>query len=418
MGTPPFKNMSTAAEKAKAIIAAIDLDGDKDLTQQELVDFFESLKKAVGGDAPTRPSEEEAAELIASMGVDGHLKADAFETFLVGFCESDPEKAELILKGMSALKAPAADDGARKALFDAHLARVSSFDGFLAALDQSGGSTPKALTAYGQTEDWTDREVEMFDAVHAMRSRIVESPSFSGEAGVLGAILFEMTMDREFQGVSSAKWLWENKNVVPFVKCDKGLCDEVDGCQLMKPNPGLDDLMKRAYTLGVFGTKMRSNINHANEAGVTAIVQQQFEVAKQIIGHGLCPIIEPEVNINSETKGEAEAQLKAAILVELNKLDESHNVMLKLTIPTEDNLYQELAEHARVVKVVALSGGYAREEANAKLKKQHKMVASFSRALMEGVQFPMSAEEFDAALGASITSIFEASKEANKETEE
>merc|ERR1712028_181290 len=163
------------------------------------------------------------------------------------------------------------------------------------------------------------------------------------------------------------------KNVVPFVKCDKGLCDEVGGCQLMKPNPGLDDLMKRAYTLGVFGTKMRSNINHANEAGVTAI------------------------------------------LVELNKLDESHNVMLKLTIPTEDNLYQELAEHARVVKVVALSGGYAREEANAKLKKQHKMVASFSRALMEGVQFPMSAEEFDAALGASITSIFEASKEANKE---
>jgi fructose-bisphosphate aldolase class I len=315
-----------------------------------------------------------------------------------------------------AAAAPAADDGAaRKALFDAHLARVSSFDGFLAALDQSGGSTPKALTAYGQTEDWTDREAEMFDAVHAMRSRIVESPSFSGEAGVLGAILFEMTMDREFQGVSSAKWLWENKNVVPFVKCDKGLCDEVDGCQLMKPNPGLDDLMKRAYSLGVFGTKMRSNINHANEAGVTAIVQQQFEVAKQIIGHGLCPIIEPEVNINSETKGEAEAQLKAAILVELNKLDESQNVMLKLTIPTEDNLYKELAEHARVVKVVALSGGYAREEANAKLKKQHMMVASFSRALMEGVQFPMSAEEFDAALGASITSIFDASKEANKE---
>merc|ERR1711957_74795 len=375
MGTPPFKNMSTAAEKAKAIIAAIDLDGDKDLTQQELVSFFDNLTKALGGDAPTRPSEEEASELIASMGVDGHLKADAFETFLVGFCESDPEKAELILKGMSALKAPAADDGARKALFDAHMARVGSFDGFLAALDQSGGSTPKALAAYGQVEEWEGRDGDMYDAVHAMRSRIVQSGSFSGEAGVLGAILFEMTMDREFQGVSSAKWLWENKNVVPFVKCDKGLCDEVDGCQLMKPNPGLDDLMKRAYTLGVFGTKMRSNIN-------------------------------------SETKGEAEAQLKAAILVELNKLDESHNVMLKLTIPTEDNLYQELAEHARVVKVVALSGGYAREEANAKLKKQHKMVASFSRALMEGVQFPMSAEEFDAALGASITSIFEASKEA------
>merc|ERR1711957_642718 len=225
MGTPPFKNMSTAAEKAKAIIAAIDLDGDKDLTQQELVSFFDNLTKALGGDAPTRPSEEEAAELIASMGVDGHLKADAFETFLVGFCESDPEKAELILKGMS-------------------------------------------------------------------------------------AILFEMTMDREFDGVSAPKWLWENKNVVPFVKCDKGLMDEVDGVQLMKPNPGLDDLMKRAYSLGVFGTKMRSNINSANADGIKAIVAQQFEVAKQIIGHGLCPIIEPEVNINSETKSEAEEMLK------------------------------------------------------------------------------------------------------------
>jgi len=406
--------MSTAAEKAKAIIAAIDLDGDKDLTQQELVDFFESLKKAVGGDAPTRPSEEEAAELIAQMGVDGHLKADAFETFLVGFCESDPEKAELILKGMSALKAPAADDGARKALFDAHMARVGSFDGFLAALDQSGGSTPKALAAYGQVEEWEGRDGDMYDAVHAMRSRIVQSGSFSGEAGVLGAILFEMTMDREFDGVSAPKWLWENKNVVPFVKCDKGLMDEVDGVQLMKPNPGLDELMKRAYSLGVFGTKMRSNINSANADGIKAIVAQQFEVAKQIIGHGLCPIIEPEVNINSETKSEAEEMLKAAMLEELSKLDESQNVMLKLTIPNTANLYKECAQHPRCVKVVALSGGYEREKANELLRKNSMMVASFSRALMEGVGFAMTAEEFDAALGSSITSIFEASKEVNK----
>jgi len=410
MGKTSHNNMSRdeakATESLAALFAQVDVNGNGKLEYTELTrvfgEFAEQFLEFCDQDKDKEITCEEWTAAIIKDTAD--LSEEDFQ-------------AQWVTRMAESLAAapPAADDGARKALFDAHLARVSSFDGFLAALDQSGGSTPKALTAYGQTEDWTDREVEMFDAVHAMRSRIVESPSFSGEAGVLGAILFEMTMDREFQGVSSAKWLWENKNVVPFVKCDKGLCDEVDGCQLMKPNPGLDDLMKRAYTLGVFGTKMRSNINHANEAGVTAIVQQQFEVAKQIIGHGLCPIIEPEVNINSETKGEAEAQLKAAILVELNKLDESHNVMLKLTIPTEDNLYQELAEHARVVKVVALSGGYAREEANAKLKKQHKMVASFSRALMEGVQFPMSAEEFDAALGASITSIFEASKEANKE---
>jgi len=399
------RDEAKATESLAALFAQVDVNGNGKLEYTELTrvfgEFAEQFLEFCDQDKDKEITCEEWTAAIIKDTAD--LSEEDFQ-------------AQWVTRMAESLAAapPAADDGARKALFDAHLARVSSFDGFLAALDQSGGSTPKALTAYGQTEDWTDREVEMFDAVHAMRSRIVESPSFSGEAGVLGAILFEMTMDREFQGVSSAKWLWENKNVVPFVKCDKGLCDEVDGCQLMKPNPGLDDLMKRAYTLGVFGTKMRSNINHANEAGVTAIVQQQFEVAKQIIGHGLCPIIEPEVNINSETKGEAEAQLKAAILVELNKLDESHNVMLKLTIPTEDNLYQELAEHARVVKVVALSGGYAREEANAKLKKQHKMVASFSRALMEGVQFPMSAEEFDAALGASITSIFEASKEVNK----
>ena len=305
-------------------------------------------------------------------------------------------------------------DAARKALFDAHLARVSSFDGFLAALDQSGGSTPKALKAYGQDEDWTGREAAMFDAVHAMRSRIVQSASFSGEAGVLGAILFEMTMDREFDGVSAPKWLWENKQVVPFVKCDKGLMDEVDGVQLMKPNPGLDELMKRAYGLGVFGTKMRSNINSANAAGVQAIVEQQFEVAKQIIGHGLCPIIEPEVNINSATKTEAEAMLKAAILESLDKLDETQNVMLKLTIPNTANLYKDLAAHPRCVKVVALSGGYDREKANSLLRRNSSMVASFSRALMEGVSYGMSAEQFNSSLGESITSIFEASKEVNK----
>merc|ERR1719253_2106750 len=209
-------------------------------------------------------------------------------------------------------------------------------------------------------------------------------------------------MDREFDGVSAPKWLWENKNVVPFVKCDKGLMEEVNGVQLMKPNPGLDDLMKRAYGLGVFGTKMRSNINSANADGIKAIVAQQFEVAKQIIG--------PEVNINSETKSEAEEMLKAAMLEELSKLDESQNVMLKLTIPNTANLYKECAQHPRCVKVVALSGGYEREKANELLRKNSMMVASFSRALMEGVGFGMTAEEFDAALGSSITSIFEASK--------
>jgi fructose-bisphosphate aldolase class I len=396
-----------AAEKAKAIITAIDIDGDKDLTKEELVQFFEGLKKAVGDDAPTRSSDEEAAQLIEQMGEGGKLTADKFQAFLVGFCEAEPEKVELILRGMAALD--------RQKLFDAHMARVKSFDGFLAALDQSGGSTPKALKAYGQDEDWTDREAEMFDAVHAMRSRIVESPAFSGEAGILGAILFEMTMDREFAGVSAPKWLWETKQVVPFVKCDKGLMDEADGVQLMKPNPGLDNLTVKAYSLGVFGTKMRSNINHANESGIKAIVEQQFEVAKQIIGHGLCPIIEPEVNINSETKSEAEDMLKKYILEELNKLDETQDVMLKLTIPTTADLYKDCADHPRVVKVVALSGGYDREKANALLKKNHSMVASFSRALMEGVSYGMTEDEFNTALGSSITSIFDASKEANKE---
>jgi|TARA_B100000315_G_C14559455_1_gene579785 fructose-bisphosphate aldolase class I len=288
------------------------------------------------------------------------------------------------------------------------LQKIRTAQGFIAALDQSGGSTPKALRLYGVDEDSWSNDAEMFDAVHEMRRRIVTSPSFDG-ARILGAILFEMTMDRDIGGSPSAEYLWNEKNVVPFLKVDKGLADEADGVQLMKPMPNLDALLTRAVEKGVFGTKMRSVIKQANAAGIEAVVAQQFEVGGQILTHGLVPIIEPEVDINCPDKAQAEALLHAELLDRLNTLAEGRNVMLKLTLPEEDNLYGDCIAHPNVLRVAALSGGYSREEANQRLARQNGMVASFSRALTEGLSSQQSDDEFDAALDASIQSIFEAS---------
>ena len=286
--------------------------------------------------------------------------------------------------------------------------KVQSDNGFIAALDQSGGSTPKALKLYGIDEDAWSGDEEMFDRMHDMRSRIITSSAFTGER-VLGAILFEGTMDREVEGRGTAEYLWNEKGIVPFLKVDKGLEDEADGVQLMKPIPGLDELLRRAVDKGVFGTKMRSVIKLADEAGVRAVVDQQFEIGRQILAAGLVPIIEPEIDIHSPQKAEAEALLKAATLEQLDRLDEGQQVMLKLTLPETDGFYTELVEHPRVLRVVALSGGYTREEANARLSRNHGVVASFSRALTEGLSAQQSDEEFDAALGDAVSSIFEAS---------
>jgi len=291
---------------------------------------------------------------------------------------------------------------------DAQLQKVKAGKGFIAALDQSGGSTPKALRLYGIEEDQYSGEEEMFDRIHEMRSRIITSPSFTGER-ILGAILFEMTMDREVEGRGTAEYLWEEKQVVPFLKVDKGLADEADGAQVMKPIPDLDELLARAKAKGVFGTKMRSVIKLADPAGVDAVVDQQFEIGRQILAAGLVPIIEPEVDIKSPQKAEAEALLKAAILRQLEQIPEGQVVMLKLTLPEEDDFYRDLVEHPKVLKVVALSGGYSRDEANERLARQHGVVASFSRALTEGLTAQQSDDEFDAALDASIKGIFEAS---------
>ncbi|MFN3215606.1 MAG: fructose bisphosphate aldolase [Acidimicrobiales bacterium] len=288
-------------------------------------------------------------------------------------------------------------------------AKVRDEDGFIAALDQSGGSTPKALSMYGVEPDAYDGEEEMFDRIHEMRSRIITSPSFDGDR-VLGAILFEMTMDRTVEGVPTAAFLWEHKQVVPFLKVDKGLADEADGVQLMKPIDGLDELCARAVDHGVFGTKMRSVIKHADEAGIAAIVDQQFEVGAQIIAAGLVPILEPEVDIHSPTKGEAEALLRASILEHLDDLPDDQVIMLKLTLPDVDGFYDELVAHPQVLRVVALSGGYSRDEANARLARNHGVIASFSRALTEGLSAQQSDEEFDATLDATIAAIFEASR--------
>jgi fructose-bisphosphate aldolase class I len=285
---------------------------------------------------------------------------------------------------------------------------VRNDNGFIAALDQSGGSTPKALRLYGVDESQYSNEQEMFDRIHEMRTRIIKSPGFNGER-VLGAILFENTMDREIDGLGSAEYLWKEKGVVPFLKVDKGLADEQHGAQVMKPIPGLDELLERAVGAGVFGTKMRSVIAHADEQGVDAVVDQQFEIGRQIVGHGLVPIIEPEVDIHSATKAEAEELLRAAILQHLGELGADEQVMLKLTIPTVDDFYRPLIEHPNVVRVVALSGGYSRDEANERLARNHGMIASFSRALTEGLTAQMSDAEFDDALDKTIDQIFAAS---------
>ena len=289
------------------------------------------------------------------------------------------------------------------------LEKVTSQDGFIAALDQSGGSTPKALRLYGVGEDEYSGDAEMFDKVHEMRTRIITSPSFGGDR-ILGAILFEMTMDREIEGKATADYLWNEKQVVPFLKVDKGLADEADGVQVMKPMPELDALLARAKAANIFGTKMRSVIKLANAGGVKAVVDQQFEIGKRIVAAGLVPIIEPEVDIHSPEKAEAEALLKANLLEHLNALGADEKVMLKLTLPEADNFYAECIAHPNVVRVVALSGGYSREEANARLSRNEGMVASFSRALSEGLSAQQSQAEFDATLDSSVASIFEASK--------
>lgn len=288
------------------------------------------------------------------------------------------------------------------------LARVRSGQGFIAALDQSGGSTPKALLLYGVEESSYSSDVEMFDLIHQMRSRMMTSPVFSGSR-VLGAILFEGTMDRDVDGLGAAEYLWSRKQVVPFLKVDKGLADESDGVQVMKPIGGLDELVARAAAKGVFGTKMRSVIKLANEAGIEAVVAQQFEIGRQILNGGLVPIIEPEVDVNSPEKGAAEAMLKASILRHLDAQSADQPVMLKLTIPDIDDFYLELVQHPKVLRVVALSGGYPRDDANARLSRNHGMIASFSRALTEGLSAQQSDDAFNATLDATIQGIFEAS---------
>ena len=288
------------------------------------------------------------------------------------------------------------------------LDKVRNQPGFIAALDQSGGSTPKALKLYGVEESEYNGDDEMFDMVHAMRTRIITSDVFNGDR-VLGAILFENTLNRDIEGKPSSHFLWQEKQVVPFLKVDKGLADEDNGVQLMKPMPELDALLVQANAKDVFGTKMRSVIKQANEAGINAVVEQQFTVGKQIIAAGLVPIIEPEVDINSPTKGAAEVLLKNAILAQLNALDENQLVMLKLTLPEEANFYAECIAHPNVVRVVALSGGYSQVVANDKLTANNGMIASFSRALSEGISAKQSDTEFDQALDAAIASINEAS---------
>jgi len=289
------------------------------------------------------------------------------------------------------------------------LARMRSGDGFIAALDQSGGSTPKALRLYGIEENEYSGDAQMFDLIHGMRSRMVTSPSFGGNR-VLGAILFEGTMDRDIEGQGSADYLWKTKGVIPLLKIDKGLADDADGVQLMKPMPELDALLAKGVSKGIFGTKMRSVIKEANKAGIDAVVAQQFAAGRQILAAGLVPIIEPEVDINSATKKEAEVLLKAALLAELNAQPADQPVMLKLTLPEVDDFYQELVKHPSVLRVVALSGGYSREESNQRLSRNHGVIASFSRALTEGLSAKQSEAEFNATLDSTIQGIFDASR--------
>ncbi len=288
------------------------------------------------------------------------------------------------------------------------LQKAKTDKGFIAALDQSGGSTPKALKLYGVEESEYKNDAEMFDLVHAMRSRIIKSPAFTGSR-ILGAILFEMTMNRTIDGKGTAEYLWQEKSILPFLKIDSGLADEADGAQIMKPIPELSMRLESAKSHGVFGTKMRSVIKLANKTGIADVVKQQFEIGKQIVAAGLVPIIEPEVDINSPEKSAAEVLLKAEIIGRLNSLSADQNVMLKLTLPNETGFYAELVKHPRVVRVVALSGGYSREEANKQLAQNHGVIASFSRALTEGLSAQQSETQFNGALDAAIQAIFEAS---------
>ena len=288
------------------------------------------------------------------------------------------------------------------------LQQMRSGKGFIAALDQSGGSTPKVLSLYGLDSSAYSNEAEMFDVMHGMRSRLIKSPSFNGNR-VIGAILFEMTMERTIDGIGTAEYLWSKKKIVPFLKVDNGLADEANDVQLMKPIPELGARIAAANKHGVFGTKMRSVINLANQAGIDEVVKQQFEIGKEIIAGGLVPIIEPEVNIKSAQKAEAEALLKKSLLDYANALNGDQNIMLKLSLPTVPNLYKELVDHPRVVRVVALSGGYSRDDANKHLAENTGVIASFSRALVEGLTAQQSDAEFDKALDASIQSIYDAS---------
>ena len=290
----------------------------------------------------------------------------------------------------------------------AQLAQMKSGKGFIAAIDQSGGSTPKALSLYGIEPNTYSGEAAMFDLVHQMRSRIIKSPSFTSER-VIGVILFEMTMDRQIDGLGSAEFLWQKKNIVPFLKVDNGLADEKDGAQVMKPIPELDTRLASAISHGVFGTKMRSVIKQANAAGVKAVVEQQFEIGKQICAKGLVPIIEPEVDINCPDKAAAEDLLLAELIKHLDKLSDDQNVMLKLTLPEKAGLYTPLTNHPRVVRVVALSGGYSRDHANEVLAKNPNVIASFSRALSEGLTAQQSDSEFDGMIDKTIQAIYDAS---------
>lgn len=287
-------------------------------------------------------------------------------------------------------------------------AQAANKDGFIAALDQSGGSTPKALKLYGIDPSAWSSDAEMFDLVHRMRTRIIKSPAFTGDK-VMGAILFEQTMDRDIDGIPTAQYLWEKRHVVPFLKIDKGLAEETDGVKPMKPMPDLDALLKRAVAKGIFGTKERSVIDAANPKGIAAVVDQQFDIGRQVLSHGLVPIIEPEVTISIPDKAAAEDILLAEIKKHLDGVPAGKQVMLKLTLPTKANLYKPLIDDPRVMRVVALSGGYSRDEANAKLKQNDGMIASFSRALTEGLSVNQSEAQFNAALGSAIDSIFDAS---------
>jgi fructose-bisphosphate aldolase class I len=290
----------------------------------------------------------------------------------------------------------------------AQIDQMTNGKGFIAALDQSGGSTPKALRLYGIDESAYSDEDEMFDLIHKMRARIITSPAFTG-ARVIGAILFEQTMDREINGTPTAQFLWENKNVVPFLKIDQGLADSADGVKLMKPIDGLDALLDRAAAKGIFGTKERSVIDAANQTGIAAVVEQQFEVGRQVLSHGLVPILEPEVTISIEDKAEAEAILRDEIASRLDSIPDGQKIMLKLSLPSAANHYKPLIDHPKVMRVVALSGGYSRDEANALLAQNTGMIASFSRALTEGLSAQQQDADFNATLDATIQSIYDAS---------